>query len=123
MSREITFGERLSLLRERNGLKQSELGEMCGVTSQTVSTWERNKKSPTLEVVLSGLNKHPGMRAGAMWMFFGELYAQKDASEYTSTQEWNEAVYTNNTVKTTKDKSEELIEEIQDVLKKYTSTP
>lgn len=48
------FAQRLKQLRERNGIKQNELAKSVGVTSNTISSYEKsdmdgNGKKPTLE--------------------------------------------------------------------------
>lgn len=45
----MTFGERLIKLRRAKGLSQEALGDMVGVTRQTVSKWERGDSTPELE--------------------------------------------------------------------------
>ncbi len=45
----MTFGERLMKLRRAKGLSQEALGDMVGVTRQTVSKWERGDSTPELE--------------------------------------------------------------------------
>lgn len=45
------FGTELRKLREKAGLSQEQLAEQAGVHRTYVSLLERNKKSPTLEVL------------------------------------------------------------------------
>ena len=40
MINKIHFGKRLSALRSKTGLSQTDLAERLGVTSQAVSKWE-----------------------------------------------------------------------------------
>lgn len=40
MVNKIHFGKRISVLRRKKGLSQTELAEKLGVTSQAVSKWE-----------------------------------------------------------------------------------
>ena len=44
----LTFGEWLRIKRERQGLHQSELSALLGVSPQTISNWERGITIPTL---------------------------------------------------------------------------
>ena len=41
-----TFGERLRELRTEKGLTQSEVGDIVGVSYNTVSLWERDVREP-----------------------------------------------------------------------------
>lgn len=45
----MTLGKRLARLREEEGISQERLGEMLGVTRQTVSSWETDKLLPKPE--------------------------------------------------------------------------
>lgn len=46
-----TFGDRLKYLRQRKNLKQSELGELLGLSGSAVGSWEREVRQPDLETV------------------------------------------------------------------------
>ena len=43
------LGQRITELRKKRNLTQSELGEKLNVTSQAVSKWENNLSEPDLE--------------------------------------------------------------------------
>lgn len=45
----MTLGKRLARLREEEGISQERLGELLGVTRQTVSSWETDKLLPKPE--------------------------------------------------------------------------
>lgn len=45
----MTLGNRLAHLREKEGISQERLGELLGVTRQTVSSWETDKLLPKPE--------------------------------------------------------------------------
>lgn len=45
----MTLGNRLARLREEEGISQERLGELLGVTRQTVSSWETDKLLPKPE--------------------------------------------------------------------------
>lgn len=45
------FSVRLKELREACKLNQTELGEILGVTNQTVSNWENGNIAPSIEMV------------------------------------------------------------------------
>ena len=47
----MTFGERLHEIRKQNGITQQELADRIGVTKGTVSTWERNNRSPSFDMM------------------------------------------------------------------------
>lgn len=44
-------GLRLKELRKKRGLSQQEVAERLGITRSTVSAYERNNKSPSLEIL------------------------------------------------------------------------
>ncbi len=44
------IGELIGEIRKEKGLKQSELAELLGVTSKTVSRWETGKYMPDLSL-------------------------------------------------------------------------
>lgn len=46
------FGEKLQRLRQRQGLSQSQLAEMLGVTRTHVSRMERGEKIPNIAMLL-----------------------------------------------------------------------
>lgn len=46
------FGKRISVLRRKAGLSQTDLAEKLGVTSQTVSKWERGNAIPDIDLLL-----------------------------------------------------------------------
>ena len=48
MAEENKLGQRLSELRIKAGLSQEELGEVLGVTSQDIASWEDGSSEPTL---------------------------------------------------------------------------
>jgi transcriptional regulator with XRE-family HTH domain len=48
-SRMNTTGTRLKDLREKSGLNQDQLGEICGVTKGMVSQWENDIVTPPIE--------------------------------------------------------------------------
>ncbi len=45
------FGKNLKYLREKNGLKQSDLGNMLGRGSSSISQWESGKVLPSAEII------------------------------------------------------------------------
>lgn len=48
----MSFGNNLSVARQRANLTQAQLGEAVGVTSQAVSQWERGETTPELPKIL-----------------------------------------------------------------------
>ena len=52
MVNRVHFGKRLSLLRRKAGLSQTELAEKLGVTSQAVSKWECGNAVPDIDILL-----------------------------------------------------------------------
>ena len=49
MGMELTFGEKLRLLREEQELNQTELGKLLNMTQRKVSYLERNRYEPSLQ--------------------------------------------------------------------------
>lgn len=45
----MDIGTRIREHREAAGLRQDQLAEICGVSRQTISNWERNKTLPDIE--------------------------------------------------------------------------
>lgn len=52
MVNKIHFGKRMSVLRRKAGLSQTELSEKLGVTSQAVSKWECGNAVPDIDILL-----------------------------------------------------------------------
>ena len=46
-----TLGKRIAILRREKGMKQDELAEKLGVSSQAVSKWENNVSCPDIMIV------------------------------------------------------------------------
>ena len=49
MGMELTFGEKLRLLREEQELNQTELGKVLNMTQRKVSYLERDRYEPSLQ--------------------------------------------------------------------------
>lgn len=45
------FSDILKNLRKSNGVKQEELGKICGVAPNTISSWENGITQPPLETI------------------------------------------------------------------------
>ena len=52
MVNKIHFGKRISALRRKSGLSQTDLAEKLGVTSQAVSKWECGNAVPDIDMLL-----------------------------------------------------------------------
>lgn len=52
MVNKIHFGKRISVLRRKAGVSQTELAERLGVTSQAVSKWECGNAVPDIDILL-----------------------------------------------------------------------
>ena len=48
----MTFGERLSVLRKKNGFSQEQLAERLSLTRQTISKWELDQSTPDISYIL-----------------------------------------------------------------------
>jgi transcriptional regulator with XRE-family HTH domain len=46
----MTFGERLTLVRKRKNLSQSEVGKIIGINGDALGRYERNDVKPTIEM-------------------------------------------------------------------------
>lgn len=74
-----TIGKRISALRREKGLKQEDIAQALGVSSQAVSKWENDQSCPdisllpklarllgvSVDTLLSGEEEKPGCRACA----------------------------------------------------------
>lgn len=47
----MTMGERIKQLRKEKGMTQTDLAHALNVTKGTVSTWERNSRTPSFETL------------------------------------------------------------------------
>lgn len=59
LNKDTDIGKRIRAIREKRGISQRELGDILGVTQQTIGQLENNKTSPkieTLERVAAALN-------------------------------------------------------------------
>lgn len=94
--RVATFGSRLKELRQKNHIKQAELGEVVHVTLGTVSIWERDIRKPdfaTIEMLcdifdvslayLLGMNDDP-TSPGVMDTEAADRLAEEDDREHLS---------------------------------------
>ena len=48
----MIFADKLIELRKKNGWSQEELAEMVGVSGQTISAYERNIQTPSLDIAV-----------------------------------------------------------------------
>jgi len=48
----MEFHQRLCSLRMRNGLKQSELAKELAVSKSTISAYEKNKVTPSIDIAI-----------------------------------------------------------------------
>ena len=60
-SKDAFWGERLQTVREYKGLTQKELGDLVGVSHALISDYEKQKRTPTIEVLsrISDRTKFP----------------------------------------------------------------
>lgn len=82
-----TFGDRLRELRKERGLQQRELGELYGLSSSAIGSYERNLREPTLELLLQ-LSEYFGVSVDYLLCRTEERltakeYKEKDAYELT----------------------------------------
>lgn len=62
MINKIHFGKRMSVLRRKACLSQTDLAEKLGVTSQAVSKWECGNAVPDIDILLELLIHHDSFR-------------------------------------------------------------
>jgi transcriptional regulator with XRE-family HTH domain len=48
----MTFGERLTLIRKRRNLSQSDIGKRIGINGDAYGRYERNEVKPTIEMAV-----------------------------------------------------------------------
>ena len=48
---EMTIGKRIAALRREKGMKQDDLAQMLGVSSQAVSKWENDQSCPDISLL------------------------------------------------------------------------
>jgi transcriptional regulator with XRE-family HTH domain len=65
----MTIGERLKMIRKKEGLMLKEVGDICGTTAQTLSRYEKNERKPDYEF-LGHFVKH--FKISSDWLLFGE---------------------------------------------------
>jgi len=72
----MTVGERLRMVRTKEGLLLKEVGAICGITAQTLSRYENNDRKPDYEF-LGRFVKH--FKISTDWLLFGESPIYKAA--------------------------------------------
>jgi len=65
----MTIGERLRMIRKKEGLMLKEIGDICGITAQTLSRYEKDERKPDYEF-LGLFVKH--FNISSDWLLFGE---------------------------------------------------
>ena len=65
----MTIGERLRMIRKKEKLMLKELGDICGITAQTLSRYEKDERKPDYEF-LGHFLKH--FKISSDWLLFGE---------------------------------------------------
>ncbi len=48
----MSYGERISKLRQSKNITQKELASKLYVTDKTISSWESNRTEPSLEMII-----------------------------------------------------------------------
>lgn len=46
----MTMGEKLTVEREKRGLSQSQVAQLCGVSKMAISQYEHDKRTPRDEI-------------------------------------------------------------------------
>lgn len=68
IGRQMEFSDRLKKARERRGLNQTELGDLLGVSAQTVQQWESGRTMPRHKRIDTLANT---LQVRAQWLIFG----------------------------------------------------
>jgi len=58
MAESLFFAERIKELRQNLNLSQRDFAESIGVSAMSISTYESNAKSPSIETVIKIANRH-----------------------------------------------------------------
>lgn len=67
---EVTQGDAIRIIREKNNLSQNDLANLTGLTQSTISSLENNRISLGVErakVLATALNVHPAVLAFPDW--------------------------------------------------------
>lgn len=73
----MSFGSRLRQKRKEMGLKQSELGELLGVTGSAIGNYENNLSSPKAEILYKAFDV---LHCDANFLFQDEMAELKKSS-------------------------------------------
>jgi len=65
----MTIGERLRMIRKRENLLLKQVGDICGITAQTLSRYEKDERKPDYEF-LGHFVKH--FKISSDWLLFGK---------------------------------------------------
>jgi transcriptional regulator with XRE-family HTH domain len=65
----MTIGERLRMIRKKGNLLLKQVGDICGITAQTLSRYEKDERKPDYEF-LGLFVKH--FKISSDWLLFGE---------------------------------------------------
>jgi transcriptional regulator with XRE-family HTH domain len=73
----MSIGERLRMIRKKENLLLKQVGDICGITAQTLSRYENNERKPDYEF-LGLFVKH--FNISSDWLLFGESPIYKAAA-------------------------------------------
>ncbi len=80
----MKLGFRLRTLREKRNLTQVQLAEKLNITSQSLSQYELNKRTPDIEMI----NKLADFFDVSIDYLFGRTYSKITSSHFTKETEW-----------------------------------
>jgi transcriptional regulator with XRE-family HTH domain len=66
----MTIGERLKMIRKKENLLLKEVGEICGITDQSLSRYERDQRTPENEFIKRFVTH---FKLNTDWLLFGTL--------------------------------------------------
>lgn len=73
----MCFGKRLELLRKEKNIKQCDLANTIGLTQQTISSYEKGKNKPSIDILLRLANE---LDVSSDYLLYGNV-ANKELTE------------------------------------------
>lgn len=71
----MTIGERLRMIRTKENLLLKEVGNLCGISEQTLSRYERGQRTPDNEFLKEFINH---FKVSPDWLYLGQSPIYRD---------------------------------------------